>query len=132
MLREYYQSAFASSTDAFFTIIDAEGKHSCFQLLSYRQAVSLLPSFRCRKHFVCKVTMMMLETWADRKIGGEVRQLYVFEVEDPPHVDLGSFIRAADSRRQLCRWTETESDVSGCLTLIEPQVVTADAKLSEK
>ena len=54
MLKEFYTSAFAGATGAYFSIAGAgeDGQHMVFQLLSFRQVVSLVSSFRTKRRYI--------------------------------------------------------------------------------
>ena len=77
---------------SFFSFREVGSEDKPFQLLSYRQSPSLMPSFRKKKEYIAKLTVQRLDTWMVRREGDDIRQLDVFECEEPMHVDLGSWI----------------------------------------
>ena len=132
LLREYYQDALSSRVGSFFSVRGEGGEgHRAFQLLAFKQNVSLLRSFRKRRVFVCKMSVMWLDTWAARNLHAEP-SLDVFEVSDPEHIDLYEFVRDVDDRRHLYSWSEVPCDVDGCITLVRPVVVEVQSHLNSK
>lgn len=97
LLREFYQSAFAREVGSFFSTLSDDGSHQCFQLLSFRPVLSLVKSFRRGPKYVCKVSVLPLQTWAVRGDQDDL-SLDVFNVDDPAHMDLASFVSQAEDR----------------------------------
>ena len=132
LLREYYQAAVSSRVGSFFSVQGEGGeRHRAFQLLAFKPTVSLVRSFRKRKAFVCKMSVMWLPTWAARNLD-TAPLLDVFEVSDPEHIDLHDFVRGIDDRGKFCSWSEVPSDVDGCIALVRPVVVEVDSHLNGK
>ena len=130
MLREYYEAALRGKTGGFYSFANDDGGHECFQLLSFRPVLSLVKSFRPAPRFVCKVSVLPLQTWAQR---GETPNLVVdvFETDDPVNMDMATFVKEAGHRSKFYAWREQESDVDGCISLCNPQLVQPLVKLGD-
>ena len=134
MLVDYYQASFASAVGCYFSINHDEeqrpDRHKAFQLLSFRQASSLVRTYRGRKKWRCKVGILALETWACRV--GPVLQLDVFEMEDPKNIEFSDLVASVAGRHQVWRWAETPCDVEGCIALTSPELVEPRVPLNTK
>ena len=132
LLREYYTAAFKGGAGKYFSIVDAGGAHTPFQLLSFRHVPSLVATFRQRRRFTCKMGVQRFEVWAQRASGSEVHQLDVFGMSDPENIDLSDFIKSDMERHRVVQWREEPSDVQDCITLVSPAVLEPPTKLQDK
>ena len=132
LLRDFYESAFAGRVGAYFSICSSAGEHRVFQLLAFKQGLSLVKTFRARQAFACKVTVAWQEIWATRGRGAHMIALDIFELENPASMDLADFVKNAQDRDSLYAWTEQPSDTEGCVCLAMPQIVQSQTKLNAK
>lgn len=129
LLEDYYKGLLSSKIGCFFSLLDDEGSHKPFQLLGYKQVVSLVKTHRKAKKYVIKLSIMWLEVWRAR-LEEMPQSMDVFECEDPEHVDLYRWVSALDDRRKLHLWSEAPSDTEGCVRLITPEVAVPKISLS--
>ena len=132
MLREFYTSAFKDCIGKLFSIIGDDGQHMVFQLLGFRQHSLSVVTFRSRRKYGCKMTILKLNVWQERKEGDKTCMIDVFELGEPESIDFAEWIRDQASRVRLFRWEEAASDVEGCISMVNPKPVKQQAGLSDK
>jgi hypothetical protein len=129
LVRDYFHDILSSRVGAFFSVRSDEGDHEPFQLVSFRQNVSLVKTHRNCHTYVCKlgIARLSIRSLSSIDTGPCLR---VLEVDDPEYIDLTSFIHDVHDRDRLFQWTEVQSDVEGAICLVNPEIVQPTAKLN--
>ena len=132
MLRDFYTSAFKDCIGKLCSIIGDDSMHMVFQLLGFRQHSLSVVTFRKRRKYGCKMTILKLNVWRERKDGDNTHMIDVFELGDPESIDFAEWMRDQASRVRLFRWEEAASDVSGCICMVNPKPVKQQAGLGDR